>query len=230
MSHAVHYTPAPPGFVPHPIAHHFDSAEQEYQSAKFGFWLFLATEILLFGGIFAAYFWFHAEYPETFRQGGQQLNWKLGALNTIVLLISSYTMAMGVRCAQVSDRKRTIVYLTITALCALGFLVVKYFEYSHKIHYGLLPGSWFGNAARDVHGVMAGTEFPNLFFSFYWTMTGIHGFHVLVGAILIGWLILRARKGHFHEGYYTPVDLVGLYWHIVDLIWIFLFPLLYLVP
>lgn len=230
MSHAVHYTPAPPGFVRHPIAHHFDSAEQEYQSAKFAFWLFLATEILLFGGIFAAYFFFHGKYPETFKLGGRQLNWILGALNTVVLLVSSYTMAMGVRSAQVSDRRRTVAYLTITCLCALTFLLVKYFEYSKKIGHGLLPGSWFDNPERDLHGVMADTEFPNLFFSFYWTMTGIHGFHVLVGAILIVWLILRTRKGHFHEGYYTPVDLVGLYWHIVDLIWIFLFPLLYLVP
>jgi cytochrome c oxidase subunit 3 len=230
VSHAALHTPAPPGFVPHTVAHHFDSAEQEYQSAKFGFWLFLATEILLFGGIFAAYFFFHGKYPETFRTGGQQLDWKLGALNTTVLLFSSYTMAMGVRSAQVSDRRRTGIYLAITLLCALAFLVVKYFEYSHKIHLGLLPGSWFANPARDVTGVMAGLPFPNLYFSFYWTMTGIHGFHVLVGAFLIGWLILRTRRGHFHSGYYTPVDLVGLYWHIVDLIWIFLFPLLYLVP
>ena len=226
MSHAGLTVAAPAGFTPHVVAHHFESQEQEYQSAKLGLWLFLATEILLFGGMFAGYFYFHEVYPEMFRVGGQQLSWKLGSLNTVILLVSSYTMAMGVRSAQLSKRKAMMNYLFLTFLCACGFLVVKYFEYSVKYDHGLMPGSFWNpsNPALLDH------ENMNLFFSFYWTMTGIHGFHVLGGMFAIGWLLWRGKKGHFHENHYMPVDLVGLYWHLVDLIWIFLFPLLYLVP
>jgi cytochrome c oxidase subunit 3 len=219
--------PAPgPEFRPRTVGHHFDSVEQEYQSCKLGFWLFLATEILLFGGLFAAYFYFHQMYPETFRAGGKQLDWKLGALNTTVLLASSWTMAMAVRSTQTSQKKKMLNYLGLTALGALIFLVIKFFEYSSKVHHGFLPGRFF----QDYDGVLAGVEFPNLFFSLYFTMTGIHGLHVLVGLILILWMMKRGAKGWFHAGWYIPVDLVGLYWHLVDLIWIFLFPLLYLVP
>lgn len=226
MSHQAITTPTPPGFVTHTVAHHFDSAEQEFQSSKFGFWLFLATEILLFGGLFCAYFVYHDLYPETFRKGGEQLNWVLGALNTTVLLVSSWTMAMGVRAAQRSKKKQMLTFLSLTLLGALIFLTIKYFEYAIKIEHGLLPGSYF----TDDHGVMAGLPFGNLFFALYFTMTGIHGLHVLVGVGLITWMIVLGSKNRIHSGYYTPVDLIGLYWHLVDLIWIFLFPLLYLVP
>jgi len=235
--HAVIETPAPKGFMPHRVAHHFDTQIQEFQSCKLVFWLFLATEIMLFGGMFAAYFVYHDFYPETFVIGGQQLNWKLGSLNTIILLSSSYTMAMGVRSAMLSNKRRMLVFLTLTVLGAVGFLVVKYFEYSAKFHHGLLPGSfWFGEHAtllREEGGlteVFKDVQWPNLFFSFYFTMTGIHGLHVLIGAILICWIIKRGASGRYHSGHYVGVDLVGLYWHLVDLIWIFLFPLLYLVP
>ncbi len=226
MSHEAITTPTPPGFTTHTVAHHFSSAEQEFQSGKMGFWLFLATEILLFGGLFCAYFAYHDLYPETFRQGGNQLNWVLGALNTTVLLASSWTMAMAVRSAQRSEKKKMLTFLSLTLLGALIFLTIKYFEYSLKIEHGLLPGRYF----TDDHGVMAGLPFGNLFFALYFTMTGIHGLHVLVGVGLITWMIVLGAKGRFHSGYYTPIDLVGLYWHLVDLIWIFLFPLLYLVP
>lgn len=225
MSHASHSIPAPPGFEPHVVAHHFESQEQEYQSAKLGFWLFLATEILLFGGLFAAYFYFHDVYPETFVEGGKQLNWQLGSLNTVILLVSSYTMAMGVRSAQLTQKKAMLNYLILTFLCACAFLVVKYFEYTTKIEHGLLPGSFFH---PEDPGLML--EGMPMFFALYFTMTGLHGFHVLGGMFAIAWLIWRGAKGHFHENHYMPVDLVGLYWHLVDLIWIFLFPLLYLVP
>ncbi|MCA8947939.1 MAG: cytochrome c oxidase subunit 3 family protein [Planctomycetes bacterium] len=238
--HAV-VIPAPgPEFRPHTVAHHFDTPVQEFQSAKLGFWLFLATEILLFGGLFAAYFYFHAEYPETFQVGGQQLDWKLGALNTSVLLISSWTMAMGVRAAQKSQKKQLLMFLTLTVLGAVIFMCVKYVEYSAKSQHGLFVFSemlkpydeltgqlpWF----KDYDGVMAGVPHGHMFFAIYVTMTGIHGLHVVIGAGLIIWVMFGAAKGRFHAGYYLPVDLVGLYWHLVDLIWIFLFPLLYLVP
>lgn len=233
--------PAPgPEFRPHTVAHHFDTPVQEFQSAKLGFWLFLATEILLFGGLFAAYFYFHEEYPETFRVGGRQLDWKLGALNTTVLLASSWTMAMGVRAAQTSQKKKLLIYCGLTVLGAAIFMVVKYFEYAAKSEHGLFifpemfggfdettrQLAWF----KDYDGVMAGVPHGHMFFAIYVTMTGIHGLHVLIGAGLIIWIMVGAAKGRFHAGYYLPVDLVGLYWHLVDLIWIFLFPLLYLVP
>jgi cytochrome c oxidase subunit III len=244
MSHDGHHSvviPAPgPEFVPHTVAHHFDTPVQEFQSAKLGFWLFLATEILLFGGLFAAYFFFHEVYPETFRLGGQQLDWKLGAVNTTVLLISSWTMAMGVRSAQTSQKSKTLLFLGLTVLGAVGFMVIKYIEYSAKNEHGLVVFahlfdgydqatgqlSWF----KDYDGVMAGVPHGHLFFAIYLTMTAIHGLHVVIGAGLILWVMKGTAKGRFHAGYYLPVDLVGLYWHLVDLIWIFLFPLLYLVP
>ncbi len=244
MSHDGHHSvviPAPgPEFLPHTVAHHFDTPVQEFQSAKLGFWLFLATEILLFGGLFAAYFYYHEAYPETFRLGGHQLDWKLGALNTSVLLLSSWTMAMGVRSAQTSQKKKLLVYCGLTVLGAAIFMVVKFFEYKAKYDHGLFvfPEMFHGYDTatgqlpwfKDYHGVMAGVPHGHLFFAIYVTMTAIHGLHVLIGAGLIIWVMKGAAKGRFHAGYFLPVDLVGLYWHLVDLIWIFLFPLLYLVP
>lgn len=244
MSHDGHHSvviPAPgPEFVPHTVAHHFDTPVQEFQSAKLGFWLFLATEILLFGGLFAAYFYFHEMYPETFRLGGHQLDWKLGAINTSVLLLSSWTMAMGVRSAQTSQKQKTMMFCALTVLGAAIFMVIKFFEYKAKTEHGLFifpemfggydtttgQVPWF----KDYHGVMAGVPHGHLFFAIYVTMTAIHGLHVVIGAGLIIWVMKGVAKGRFHAGYYLPVDLVGLYWHLVDLIWIFLFPLLYLVP
>ncbi|MCA8966022.1 MAG: cytochrome c oxidase subunit 3 family protein [Planctomycetes bacterium] len=243
MSHDGHHSvviPAPgPEFQSHTVAHHFDTPVQEFQSAKLGFWLFLATEILLFGGLFAAYFYYHQMYHETFHLGGQQLDWWLGALNTSVLLLSSWTMAMGVRSAQTSQKGKLLMYCGLTVLGAVIFLVIKFFEYKAKNEHGLIEFahlfdgyngatgqlSWF----TDHDGVMAGVPHGHLFFAIYLTMTAIHGLHVIIGAGLIVWIMKGAAKGRFHAGYYLPVDLVGLYWHLVDLIWIFLFPLLYLV-
>lgn len=244
MSHDDHHAvviPAPgPEFVPHTVAHHFSTPVQEFQSGKLGFWLFLATEILLFGGLFAAYFYYHELFPETFRVGGQQLDWRLGALNTSVLLLSSWTMAMGVRSAQTSQKTKTLVYLTLTVLGAAGFMVIKFIEYSAKNEHGLIcfghlfdgydtttgQISWF----KDYHGVMADVPHGHMFFAIYLTMTAIHGLHVIIGALAILYVLYGSARGRYHAGYYLPVDLVGLYWHLVDLIWIFLFPLLYLVP
>ena len=244
MSNDGHHSvviPAPgPEFKPHTVAHHFDTPVQEFQAMKLGFWLFLATEILLFGGLFAAYFYYHEMYPETFRVGGQQLDWKLGAVNTTVLLVSSWTMAMGVRSAQTSQKKKTMVYCALTVLGAVIFMVIKFFEYSAKNEHGLIVFphlfdpydtttnslAWF----KDYDGVMAGVPHGHIFFAIYLTMTAIHGLHVVIGAGLIIWVMKGTAKGRFHSGYYLPVDLVGLYWLLVDLIWICLFPLLYLVP
>lgn len=222
-------TPTPAGFVPHKVAHHFRSHAEEFQACKLAFWLFLATEIMLFGGIFMAYFYYHQLYPETFRAGGSLLNWKLGTLNTIILLSSSWTMAMGVRAAQLSQKKQMMRFLGLTVLGALAFLVVKYIEYSAKIHAGTVPAKWYAPVGHYAE-VLATVPNGHLFFNFYFTMTGIHGLHVVVGAALIVWIMIGGAKGKYHSGHFLPVDLVGIYWHLVDLIWIFLFPLLYLVP
>ncbi|MEZ5966565.1 MAG: cytochrome c oxidase subunit 3 family protein [Planctomycetota bacterium] len=228
-----HATPTPSGFVPHHVAHHFKTWEQEFQSGKLGFWLFLATEVLLFGGLFAGYIYYHGMYEETFRVCGRMLDWQLGALNTSVLLLSSWTMAMGVRAAQLSQRKACFGWLMTTVLCGAGFMVVKYIEYSAKIEHGTLPTAWFhphGEHAAELNKLIAEGGHPAMFFSFYFTMTGIHGLHVLIGMIVITYYATGVAKGKYHSGHYLPIDLVGLYWHIVDIIWIFLFPLLYLVP
>ena len=244
MSHDGHHSvvvPAPgPEFVPHTVAHHFDTPVQEFQAAKLGFWLFLATEILLFGGLFAAYFYYHEMYPETFKVGGHQLDWKLGALNTTVLLASSWTMAMGVRSAQTSQKQKTLMFCGLTVLGAAAFMVVKFFEYSAKNEHCFIVFKNLFAPYDEATGQLAwfqphGTEMANvphghMFFAIYLTMTAIHGLHVIIGAGLIVWVMKGVAKGRFHSGYFLPVDLVGLYWHLVDLIWIFLFPLLYLVP
>jgi cytochrome c oxidase subunit 3 len=336
---------------PH-LAHHFDTPEQQFDSGKLGMWLFLATEVLLFGGLFCAYTVYRAMHPEIFHWGHQFLDVKLGGTNTIVLICSSLTMAWAVRCAQLGQQRNLIIGLVLTLLCAGGFMGIKYVEYSHKIHMGLMWGTNFNphlehgaheggavahtpttaeheaaagaethametttppadgsanklptsdpvthaakgettvaaaapatlvnepatsatakpgqplhaetpaaggsgavpakTAATEVRTTLADAgaapaglappgahahEVPRpknaqIFFGIYFAMTGLHGFHVLAGMICITWLLIRSKRGDFGPDYFTPVDLVGLYWHIVDLIWIFLFPLLYLI-
>ena len=205
------------------LQHHFATKEQQFDAAKIGMWLFLTTEILLFGGLFVGYGMMQNKYPEAWVAAHHHLQRSLGALNTVVLLISSFTMVMGVWAAQQSKKKVLIICLVLTLLCAAIFLGVKYVEYSHKFHDGLLPGKYF-----DVHEHPT-PEHQATFFSFYFMMTGLHGLHILGGMGAITWVLIGAIRGKYNSNYYTPVDLVGLYWHLVDLIWIYLFPLLYLI-
>jgi cytochrome c oxidase subunit 3 len=205
------------------VAHHFDSADQQFESNRMGVWLFLVTEVLFFGGLFCAFAVFRSWYFDGFVEAHHHLDKVMGGINTLVLITSSLTMALAVRSSQVSNQKVTDVMLIITFLCACGFLVIKYFEYSHKFHDGLLPGGMF--FAKDF----ADPKGAGIFFAVYFMMTGVHGVHVLIGMGLILWIIIRNRKGHFSSRYYSPVENVGLYWHLVDLVWIYLFPLLYLV-
>jgi len=204
------------------VAHHFDTADQQFDAARMGIWLFLVTEILFFGGLFCAFFIFRSWYYDSFVEAHHHLDKVMGAINTMVLIFSSLTMALAVRSAQTNDKGKTVALLAVTFLCAGAFLVVKYFEYTHKIHDGLLPGKWF--TASGFH-----TLHPGMFFSVYFMMTGIHGLHVVIGMGLILWILIRAHRGDFSQRYYAPVEGVGLYWHLVDLVWIYLFPLLYLV-
>lgn len=184
----------------------------------------MVTEILMFGGLFVAYMIFHNIYPGMFAEGAKTLDWKLGFLNTLVLIFSSLTMALGIYYIQKNDNRKAVLNLALTILCGAIFMVVKYFEYTHKFHLGLLPGKYLDVAA-------VGAEHANLgmYFGFYYCMTGLHGIHVLLGMGLITWVLIRTLRGDFNPKYYTAVEGVGIFWHIVDLIWIFLFPLLYLV-
>jgi len=193
----------------HAHVHEMDPAV-EYSSSKFGMWLFLGTEILLFGGLFAAYAIFRAKYPEIFLRDHEELNWQMGGVNTCILIFSSMTMAMGVTAIQRGKQKATAWLLLITILCGIGFGVVKYFEYTAKFEHHIYPDT-------------------SIFFSLYFMMTGLHMLHVFVGLCVLAVLYVLTLKGKFNSSYNTPIEVGGLYWHLVDLIWIYLFPLLYLV-
>jgi cytochrome c oxidase subunit 3 len=207
------------------LAHHFDTVGQQVSSAKLGMWLFACTEVLMFSGLFLAYFILRKMYPEMVLIASEELNKTAGGINTVVLLTSSFTMALGVRAAQTNNNKALERNLLLTIACAAIFMIVKYFEYTAKIEHGMLPGKFYH--AWDHGYIIEGN--PHIFFAVYFCMTGLHGFHVLIGIGVLTWIYIRASKGHFGPRYYTPVENVGLYWHLVDLIWIFLFPLLYLV-
>jgi len=204
------------------LAHHFSEVEQQRESAKLGMWIFLLTEILLFGGLFCAYAIYRAWHPDMFYNAHAFLNVYLGTLNTVVLISSSLTMALAIRRMQLDDRRGAVAFLMLTLLFAAVFLVVKYFEYSHKFHLGQLPGKYY-----TFTGVKGAN--PHIFFGIYFAMTGLHGIHVLAGMSAIGWVLAKTVRGRFSSAYYTPMEMTGLYWHLVDVIWIFLFPLLYLI-
>ncbi len=311
------------------VAHHFESAQQQFDAGKLGMWLFLVTEVLFFSGLFVAYAVYRVNHPEVFVDAHRYLNTTLGAFNTIVLLVSSLTMALAVRSAQLSHKKALIWLLTATLACASLFLGVKAVEYSHKWDEGLLWAGAYTTASAKVaaervtdgdHHANAGhhssnfllalsapallllavsaaaywlthsrrraeaklfwtclllvglaffigvgigqsveylakhsadssvadtksaevqaettvasrntTQLTGVFFSIYYAMTGVHAIHILAGMGVIAWLLRRAIRGHFNASYFGPVDYVGLYWHVVDLVWIYLFPLLYLI-
>jgi cytochrome c oxidase subunit 3 len=204
------------------VAHHFDSAETQFEANKLGIWLFLVTEVLLFGGLFGAFAVFRAWYLPAFVEAHHHLDKVLGSVNTVALICSSLTMALAVRSSQQSKKALTAVFLSLTIALAFVFLTIKFFEYSHKFEHGLLPGR-FWHAEGFVHPE------ARIFYGLYFLMTGIHGLHVTIGIALITWVLVRNLKGQFSSRYYVPVEGVGLYWHLVDLVWIFLFPLLYLI-
>ncbi len=206
-----------------PLASHFSDPVQQLEAGKLGMWLFLATEVLFFGGLFTAYAVFHNMHPEVFKDAHHFLVRTLGALNTIVLLTSSLTVVLGIHAAQKNKNGWVVFNILATLLCACAFLVVKYFEYSHKIHLGLLPGYFFTNAT------IPNPDQAHVFFSIYFMMTGLHGIHVLIGILIFIWLFVRAILGHFHAGYYAPLEIACFFCNLFVFIWLFLFPLLYLI-
>ena len=203
------------------VAPFFHSADQQLSAANFGMWLFIAQEILFFAGLFMAYIAYRWMYPDTWLSAAEVLDKNLGAANTVVLLTSSLTMVFAVRELEMNRIKQSIMYLWVTIGCAFVFLIVKYFEYTHKFEIGIFPG---GHYTSDTVEGMAG-----LFFGIYFAATGLHALHVIIGIGLLAWLAVKVKKREVTKENYALMENVGLYWHLVDLVWIFLFPMLYLV-
>ena len=245
----------------HPaLAAQFDSMEQQQDASTFGMWVFLLTEIMMFGGLFTAYLIYRIKYYQAFVAGSTSISVGWGFANTLVLIGSSFTMAMAVWSAQTGRRKGQIWFLIGTLILGAAFLGVKAKEYYDKYDECHIPGlgnqvigkpfNTTGGCGVDAKGDRKGdiseeiikgnhnvpeeaakqtAQQTEIFFSFYFAMTGLHAFHMVIGLGLLTWLLLRAWRGEFGPDYYTPVELGGLYWHFVDIVWIFLFPLLYLI-
>jgi cytochrome c oxidase subunit 3 len=207
----------------HPaFAHQFDSMPQQKEAATFGMWVFIAQEIMFFGGLFMAYILYRYWYPEAFSAASHHLDRVLGAANTAVLIGSSLTMALAVRCGQVSDRQGQILYLILTMVLGGVFLGVKVVEYADKFEHHLIPGAHF--AMGGPWNMQA-----QIYYSLYFMMTGLHALHMIVGEGVLAVILFMAWRGDFTSEWYTPIEITGLYWHFVDIVWIFLFPMLYLI-
>lgn len=206
------------------VAHHFDRADQQQDAVTLGMWVFLVTEIMFFGGLILAYTVYRSSdvFNHSFHMASRSMDETLGLVNTCVLLVSSLTMALAVHAAQRGKRKPLMSYLVVTILLGTTFLVIKGFEYAHKFHEGHVPGPGF--RFEDQSATHA-----EMFFNLYFAMTGLHAFHMIIGLGLMVWLLVKASRGRFSPEYYNPVEVSGLYWHFVDIVWIFLFPLLYLI-
>jgi cytochrome c oxidase subunit 3 len=204
------------------LAHHFDSMPQQRSAVELGMWLFLAQEVMFFGGLFLAYTFYRTRYHEAFVECGQHLDVKLGAINTVVLISSSLTMALAVRAAQQGNKGATRMFVVLTMLLGLAFLGIKTVEYHHKLVEHHIPGPWFVYHGEHTRGAQ-------IFFLLYFTMTGMHALHMIIGEGLMSVLLYWIAKGRVSAEYPSRVEMLGLYWHFVDIVWIFLFPLLYLI-
>lgn len=204
------------------LAHQFDDLDQQREASTLGMWVFLVTEIMFFGGMFTGYTVYRTRYHDAWVEGSNHLDLMLGGINTAVLILSSLTMAMAVHSAQVNKRRLLIFFLVATLVLGFVFLGIKTIEYSHKFHDHLVPGPNFQFTGGHPQRVQ-------LFYSFYFAMTGFHALHMVIGAGILVALVWMAHRRRFTAEYYNPVENAGLYWHFVDIIWIFLFPLLYLV-
>jgi cytochrome c oxidase subunit III len=217
----LHPSPVAAGSVPG-LAHHFDDLAQQHFAATLGMWAFLATEIMFFGGALAAYAVYRASYPEAFALASREENWLIGAINTAVLLTSSLTMALAVHSGQTRRSRRAAVFLGATIVLALVFLGIKAFEYSEIIAHHHAPWGEFAFDPSELSGP------ARLFFSFYFALTGMHALHMLIGIGVMLWLIALSLRRRFDVSHANPLEMTGLYWHFVDIVWIFLYPLLYL--
>jgi cytochrome c oxidase subunit 3 len=224
------------------LRHHFNSVEQQADTAGFAMWLFLLTEVMFFGGLFTAYMIYRNWYYPAFVSGSHQLNVVWGTLNTLVLILSSFTMAMGVWCAETRRKGGLVLCLTLTLILGLGFLGIKTIEYSEKIEKHHVPGAHYSitsfidpdsdeaaKAAGDKPLSLDMARHTEVYFSLYFMMTGMHAAHMIIGIGILVFMIFRARAGAYTSGHVTFVENFGLYWHFVDIIWIYLFALLYLI-
>jgi cytochrome c oxidase subunit 3 len=231
-----HAHPAPGGGHHAALQHQFTDLQQQREATTLGMWVFIAQEVLFFGGLFAAYVVYRRLYPAAFSAGSHHLSWKIGFANTLVLIGSSFTMAMAVHSAAIGKKKTIVAFLLATVLLGSVFLGVKYFEYGEKIRpcsgdgpYAgcLIPGERFDASAVHLEGDEG--RHAQIYFSLYFGMTGLHALHMIIGMPIILGIAFMASRGKYSPEYHSPVELVGLYWHFVDIIWIFLFPLLYLI-
>lgn len=221
------------GKVPNPaLLHHFATEEQQRDSASLGMWIFLGTEVMFFGGLFCAYLIYRLKYFSEFAAASQTLNWQLGTTNTAVLICSSLTVVLAVYASQHAKRTLLLSSLVLTLVLGLAFLGIKAIEYNEKFEKHHVPGPSFQFDNVNVPGKpgqMANPYHAQIYFSLYFIMTGLHALHMIVGIGIFVWLLWAAWKGRFTPQYNTPLEMGGLYWHFVDIIWIYLFPLLYLI-
>jgi cytochrome c oxidase subunit 3 len=210
------------------LAHQFEAPEQQQEAVGLGMWVFLITEIMFFGGLFAGYAVYRSLFPEAFIEGSHHLDIRLATLNTVVLIASSFTMALAVHAAQTGRRGALVAFLILTILLGATFLGVKVVEYSEKYTHHLVPVRGFFQLERPIFEDVDPSR-VQLFLGFYFTMTGLHALHMIIGVGVLIALVVQAWRGKFSPEYNAPVDMTGLYWHFVDIVWIFLFPLLYLI-
>ncbi len=212
---------------PQGLAHHFRDLTQQQSAASLGMWVFIAQEVMFFGGLFLAYTVYRSQYNDVFAIASHHLNTQLGLYNTMVLIASSLTMAMAVHAAALGQRQRIVLFLLLTIVLGSVFLGVKVVEYKEKFDHQLVPGPHFSGHELKLTGDRE--RQAQIYYSLYFSMTGLHALHMIVGIPIILWTAWRAQRGAFSVAYNAPVEIVGLYWHFVDIIWIFLFPLLYLI-
>jgi len=214
------------------LRHHFDDMEQQFESATLGMWVFLLTEIMFFGGMFCAYMIYRNMYPGAFASTSAHMDPLFGAINTAVLIVSSLSMALAVRAARLGQQQALQILLLVTIFFGLCFLGVKAVEYhAHWVDnkVPLIAGHWDYSNDKDHPNQAQYAKQAQILFCFYFFMTGFHAVHMLVGVVLMFTIFAMARRGKFGPSYFTPVEISGLYWHFVDIVWIFLFPLLYLI-
>jgi cytochrome c oxidase subunit 3 len=204
------------------LAHHFSSLERQVDASRLGMWLFLCTEVLLFAGLFVAYSVYRFSFPAAFAAASRSSEIWAGTVNTLVLISSSLTVALAIHFVRTDRQRAAVVCLSITILFALAFLGIKAIEYTSHFHEGQLPGRFYTYEEVRLPGA-------SMYWALYFLMTGLHGLHVLIGMTVLSVILFRTAHGYYSSHYYVGIELAGLYWHLVDLIWIFLFPLLYLI-
>jgi cytochrome c oxidase subunit III len=219
--------------------HHFETEEQQREAGSFGMWLFLLTEIMFFGGLFFAYLLYRNWYYDAFVPASNFLSVTLGGTNTAILITSGFFMALAVWAAEVRKKQLLVITLILTTLFGLAFIGIKYVEWHDEWEHHHVPGASFDISefvSPNAHGITDQKAIPpdtaqhcQIFFFLYFAMTGMHALHMIIGIGLLVWLILRAQRGDFSAGYVAPIENFGLYWHFVDIVWLFLFPLLYLI-